>query len=115
MVEELDLGKLSKEELLNLQKDVAAQLKSWEERRFRDAKLQVEEQARKLGYSLSELAGNYSKRKSRTRKRKKRLTRPPKYRHPDDWKLTWNGMGRRPRWLTELIEAGTTLEDLLIN
>ena len=35
-----------------------------------------------------------------------------KYRNPDDPSQTWSGRGRRPRWLTEALEAGRKLDDL---
>lgn len=35
-----------------------------------------------------------------------------KYRNPDDPSQTWSGRGRRPRWLSEALEAGRKLEDL---
>lgn len=36
----------------------------------------------------------------------------PKYRHLDDPNLVWSGRGRRPRWVTEALEAGRRLDDL---
>ncbi|MBM9595987.1 H-NS histone family protein [Rhodobacteraceae bacterium MCCB 386] len=36
----------------------------------------------------------------------------PKYRHPDYPELTWSGRGRRPRWITDAVEAGLKLDDL---
>lgn len=39
---------------------------------------------------------------------------PPKYRHPENQDLTWTGRGNKPRWVQELLEAGRSLEELLI-
>ena len=36
-----------------------------------------------------------------------------KYAHPENPSQTWSGRGRRPRWVTEQIESGKSLEDLL--
>ena len=36
----------------------------------------------------------------------------PKYRNPDDPSQTWSGRGRRPRWVTQALEGGRTLDDL---
>ena len=44
----------------------------------------------------------------------KRAAAEPKFRHPTDPNLTWSGRGRRPRWLTEALEAGRDLDDLKI-
>ena len=38
----------------------------------------------------------------------------PKFQHPTDPGLTWSGRGRRPRWVTEALEAGRTLDDLRV-
>ena len=37
----------------------------------------------------------------------------PRYVNPADPGQTWSGRGRRPRWVTEQIGAGKSLEDLL--
>lgn len=39
----------------------------------------------------------------------------PKYRNPSDPDQTWTGRGKRPVWLTKIVETGTPLESLLIN
>ena len=36
----------------------------------------------------------------------------PKYSNPEDPSQKWSGRGRRPRWVTQAIEAGRTLDDL---
>jgi len=38
----------------------------------------------------------------------------PKYRSPNDDKLTWTGRGRAPAWFQALIDSGCTKESLLI-
>ncbi len=38
----------------------------------------------------------------------------PKYQNPDDPSQTWAGRGRTPRWVNKMIEAGKSIEDLLI-
>ncbi len=37
-----------------------------------------------------------------------------KYRHPDDSKVTWSGRGRKPNWLQQLVEQGSSIDDFLI-
>ncbi len=39
---------------------------------------------------------------------------PPKYKNPDDENQTWCGKGTRPKWITELLSAGKSLDDLKI-
>lgn len=47
------------------------------------------------------------------KKKFKRL--PPKYRHPDDEKVTWSGKGRHPVWFDKWIEDGGSAEALEIS
>ena len=46
---------------------------------------------------------------------KKRAPARPKYRNPADPKQTWTGKGKKPKWVTELLSQGKTLEELLIS
>ncbi len=39
---------------------------------------------------------------------------PPKYRNPNDPTQTWTGRGRQPKWVSELLNQGYTLEQLKI-
>jgi DNA-binding protein H-NS len=47
-------------------------------------------------------------------KSKARAKVKPKYRSPDDRKLTWTGRGRTPLWVKGLLDKGKKLEELLI-
>ena len=38
----------------------------------------------------------------------------PKYANPDEPSQVWSGRGARPRWVTEKLASGLTLEDLSI-
>ncbi|MDZ7709485.1 MAG: H-NS histone family protein [Roseovarius sp.] len=38
----------------------------------------------------------------------------PKYRHPENPTLTWTGMGRKPGWFIEALDAGMSKEDLKV-
>ena len=52
-----------------------------------------------LGVSLSDLA------------EEPRAKRPAKYRHPETG-ATWSGVGLKPKWLTQALAEGRTLEQL---
>lgn len=45
--------------------------------------------------------------------RKKAAGKPAKF--ADDQGNTWGGMGKRPQWIREALEAGRTLEDFLVS
>jgi len=36
------------------------------------------------------------------------------YRHPDDPFMAWTGRGKQPRWITEWIESGKSLDVLRV-
>ena len=38
----------------------------------------------------------------------------PKYKNPERPSETWAGRGRQPRWVTEMIDAGKSLDDFRI-
>lgn len=102
----IDLEKLSLKELKELRNQVEKAIASFEERRKAAAVAELEEQAKKLGFSLSELTGA-----ANTHKRKPAA---PKYANPDDPAQTWTGRGRRPRWVEAALAKGKSLDDLTI-
>lgn len=46
---------------------------------------------------------------------RRKMKVPPKYRHPKNKELTWTGRGNSPIWVREYLDAGGTLEKLLID
>ncbi len=103
----IDLNTLSMKELKQLQKDVAAAIAGFEEKKKRKDIAELEAKAKELGYSsLSQLIGT---------KRSKRRLVPPKYCHPENKFLQWSGRGRRPAWFREALEGGLSEKDMLID
>lgn len=39
---------------------------------------------------------------------------PAKFRNPDNPNESWTGRGKKPKWLTHLIQSGKTIEELRI-
>lgn len=106
MTVELDLNSMSLKELRDLQTQVTRTITGYEERRKKNALLELEEKAREFGFSLSELTGASIPRK--------RAPAVPKYANPADSSDTWSGRGRKPRWFIEALAAGKTPEELSI-
>ena len=100
------LDKLSLEELKSLQKDVAAAITSFEQRRKADALEAVRAAAKSHGFALDDLVGGKSA--------KTRVPAKAKYAHPENPSVTWTGRGRKPKWVTEALESGKSLDDLAI-
>lgn len=106
-----DLNAMSLTELKSLEKKVSKAAAKFEEREKKKALLALKAEARKMGFSLSELTGVEDDTKAA---RKPRGKVAPKYANPQDSSQTWTGRGRRPLWVTEALESGKSIDDLLI-
>jgi len=103
----MNLNNLNLSELKRLQSDVAKAIDSYEDRKKKEARLELEEKAREMGFSLAELLGDVAS-------YGKRRTIAAKYRHTENSSLTWTGRGRKPKWVVEALAAGKTLSGLAI-
>lgn len=108
----IDLDALSLAELKDLQKDLDTAIEHAEKRERKEALEKLEEQARDMGFSLSELLS--MKEGGGRKSGKPRAPAEPKYRHPEDPSVTWTGRGRKPNWIKEGLENGKSMEDFLI-
>ncbi|SEQ73292.1 DNA-binding protein H-NS [Thalassovita taeanensis] len=97
-------------ELKALEKKVVKAIASYEARQKKKARDVLEAKAKEMGFSLAELAGDDAPKA----KRKVRGVGVAKYRNPDDDSQTWTGMGRRPGWVIDALDAGGSLDDLAI-
>ena len=102
----IDLNSLSLKELKDLQSSVNKAVNGFEDRKRKAALSQVEEAARALGFTLSELTGTAAPRK--------RSPAVPKYANPSDKSETWSGRGRKPRWFAAALKAGKKPEQMAI-
>ena len=102
----LDVNSLSLKELKDLQSQVAKAISGYEDRRKREALAELEEKAKAMGFSLSELTGLTTGRK--------RSPSTAKYANPANAADTWSGRGRKPRWFSEALAKGKKPEDLAI-
>lgn len=100
-----DIGTMSREELISLRGEIDKALKSLETRRKAEAKKAAERAAKEFGFSLDDLTAGGGGSKSKS---------PPKYANPADKSQTWTGRGRRPGWVTDALNSGKSLDDMLI-
>ena len=100
----VNLDKMSLDELKALQKQVTRAIDGYKERQRQKALTELEAKAQEMGFSLSDLMGG----------KKSRKTVIPKYRHPEDPTITWTGKGRRPEWVKAALSKGKSLDDLAI-
>jgi DNA-binding protein H-NS len=101
----INLDKLSYDELAQLQKDVKRAIATFEDRRRKEALIEMQEVARRHGLDLSDVVKSA---------RKGGPVSAPKFRHPENPELTWAGRGRQPRWIKEALESGQDIEKMRI-
>lgn len=103
---ETNIDTMSLKELKALQSQVAKAISTYEDRRKRDALVELEEKAREMGFSLAELTGTVASRK--------RAAATPKYANPADPNDTWSGRGRKPRWFEAALKSGASADSMAI-
>lgn len=102
----VNLNAYSLKELKELQSQVAKAIANFEDRRKKDALVELEEKAREMGFSLAELTGAVTVRK--------RAPAVAKYANPADNSDTWSGRGRKPRWFSAALASGKKPDDMAI-
>jgi DNA-binding protein H-NS len=75
---------------------------------------QMTSEKRKLEQRLSQLQGNGVQASPEAQRRPYPKVYP-KYQNPDDPSQTWSGRGKKPHWINDRLEAGKSIEELLIN
>lgn len=103
---ELDLDMLTLKELRELRGRIDKAISTFDDRRKRELVSKIEELAREHGFALADLTDTLSARK--------RGPVAAKYVNPADPDQTWTGRGRKPRWVSEALEGGKSLDDLTI-
>lgn len=100
----MNLEKMSRDQLLDLRKEVDVALKDFDKRRKKDALIAAQKAAQAHGFSLEEImSGKAGKTKS-----------APKYANPADPSQTWTGRGRQPQWIKDALKKGKKLDDMAI-
>lgn len=91
-----NLATMTDEQLTELRSGIDAELKKRTAKQRQEAKRKIVELAQSHGIKLEELVGQEKI-----------------YRNPDNpWGETWNGKGRKPKWVITALESGKTLADL---
>jgi DNA-binding protein H-NS len=103
----VDLSKLTIEELESLARDIEIEVVSRREAERERVLQQMRELAASIGTTPEDLF-------RRSGKLPEKVAVAAKYRHPDDPSLTWSGRGKRPLWVTEALAAGKTLDELAV-
>jgi DNA-binding protein H-NS len=104
----INLKSLSVAELKSLQDEIATELELRTKEERQKLIQEFRDKAKSLGVSLDELMSG-QKGKARTGGKV-----AAKYAHPSDRSLTWTGRGKKPRWVSEWLDSGKSLDDLKI-
>ncbi len=108
----LDFSHYSFEELLEIMKDLDAEVESRKAKEIADLRLKLEDSAKALGVTVEELVGVSGTGRRKRETKHPRGPQPPKYRGPGGEE--WSGRGPSPRWMKPLLAKGKTKEDFLI-
>lgn len=100
-----DLENMSLKELRDLDKAVGRQIDGYEAKKKEQAMAAAQQVAEEHGFSLKELLAGGKAAKA---------TVAPKYANPDNTSETWTGRGRQPRWVKDHMNAGGSIDDLII-
>lgn len=93
-----DLKNMSPDELRELRAQVDAELKKREAKEKQEARRKILEIANTHGINIADLA-----------------SKERQYRNPDNQWESWNGRGRKPKWVKEWLESGRSLEELEVS
>lgn len=95
----VNISGLTYKELVALKEEIDSSLESKRREEERAAKAKLAEQARALGFSLSDLFGG---------KIGKRVYKPAAvlFRNPANPDETWTGRGRTPTWMVKALRKG---------
>ena len=104
---DINLDNFDLDQLKDLQKKVAKKIENFEQRKRDEALAAAKAIAASHGFKLEDLMGDAPAKQSKPKA-------SPKYAHPENSATTWTGQGRKPAWIIEHLEAGKSLDDLLI-
>jgi len=110
----MDLTKMSKQELVKLQKGIARELNKRDRQVKAAARKKIAAIASEAGFSVSELMAEAPAKRKKAAPAKKRAKAPIKFRDPKDAKNTWSGRGRMPRWMAAQVAKGKKKEDFAV-
>ena len=113
----IDISTLNPAELKALTDQAGARLTEISAEHRETTRAQLTEQAKVAGYDIYDLFGipKASKPGRKTGGRTSGKTKlPAKYQSPDGVQ-SWVGKGKRPRWVTDYLSTGQSLDSLLIS
>lgn len=111
-VNHTDYDELDMQQLQDIQQKVQTAMSKRKREHINTVYQQIIEIVKSNGLTLEEVI-DFSQKKSKKVDAPKRQV-AAKYRHPDNEALTWTGRGKQPRWISDALGSGFTLEALTI-
>ena len=105
----MDLSQYSLADLKSLLAALPAEIQKREKSEKIRIRKELEALAAQAGFTLDDLLNE-----AQTKAPRKVGSVAVKYRHPQDSELQWTGRGRQPKWISEFIAAGGSLEQLSV-
>lgn len=108
-------NKRSLDDLLKEMEDIRKEIEKQSEERLSEIKSELQQIAEARRTTLNKLVEAEILDKptitTATTRNAKSGKADARYAHPENPSLTWTGRGRRPNWLTELVDAGNEITD----
>jgi DNA-binding protein H-NS len=109
-VNKINLADLNLKELKGLQSEIEKQLKERQQQEINKAREQILAISQSVGVTLEELLTNKKVKSDAGRGKKVQ----PRYQNPADNSQTWTGRGRKPKWMSDELARGKTMEEFKI-
>jgi DNA-binding protein H-NS len=103
-----DYESLSLEELTHIQQEISEIVARRIAGEMQQYRTRVQQLAESMGFELKD-----TKAKPAAKKATSEMPTGP-YQHPENESQVWDGTGRKPKWLRELLKSGWKLEDLRV-
>jgi len=107
-VSNIDLSKMSADDLKQLVSSAERTLRERHQQRIVELRREAEELAKTMNMSVAEVFGIDKTSKQAGKKL------APKFMNPADPSQTWSGRGKRPNWLNDALARGEKLESFAI-
>jgi DNA-binding protein H-NS len=107
-----DLSNYNLAELKGLQFEIEKEIKSRQKDEVRKAREQILAIAQDVGMPVSALIAKAGgAQKANGQKGGGRQQGEARFRNPDDESQTWTGRGRQPKWISDALAGGKSLDD----
>jgi DNA-binding protein H-NS len=105
---DLNLEKQTLEELTRIQKEIVIEMEKRVAKEMRQLRDQFQNMAKTMGFEVVPKGGAFPAEKPGREKAH------GTYRHPEDATLVWNGEGRKPKWVRDILKQGRDLESFRV-